>query len=278
MTWRNSVCMLTGRVLCPDVNTLVSPIQGPSKSPIDDFYASTSATLTRIDPNFLTTYGEDIAGLLFVGLISSTENYFRDILGLILSICPIAQSHSADEKIQLGSLLWAEDLLQNRAAFEFLPFSSADNVRKAVSKFCKHTIKSNGTFDLMLMEYDKLCEIRHAIVHSAHILAGKNALKLSLRKSSLALKVRIRYPELQASGGVCTALVQAANNELFEAMVTRWARDWRNLPSWEPSKEASLLSRLHAGFLSVRDNDNNSIANGLSKRSLRARIKADFNL
>lgn len=278
MTWRNAVCMMTGRALCPDVNTLVSPLNGPSKSPIDDFYASTSATLTRIDPNFLTTYGEDIAGLLFVGLISSTENYFRDILGFILGVCPIAQSHSSDEKIQLGSLLWAEDQLQNRAAFEFLPFSSAENVRKAVTKFCKHTIKSKGTFDLMLEEYDKLCELRHAVVHSAHIVAGKNALKLNLRRSSQALKVRIRYPDLQASGSVCTALVQAANNELFEAMVTRWGRDWRNLPSWEPSKEGVLLNRLYAGFLSVRDQQNNSISNGLTKRSLKNRIKTEFNL
>jgi hypothetical protein len=270
--------MLTGRVLCPDVNTLVSPLQSPSKSPIDEFYASTSATLTKIDPNFLATYGEDIAGLLFVGLISSTENYFRDILGFILSICPVAQAHAAEEKIQLGSLLWAEDQLQNRAAFEFLPFSSAENIRKAVTKFCNHKIKQRGSFDLMLEEFDKLCELRHAIVHSAHIVAGKNALKLSLKKSPQALKVRICYSDLQASGSVCTALVQSANNELFDAMVTRWATNWRNLPSWEPSKEASLLNRLHAGFLSVRDYQNKSIPNGLSKHSLKTRIKTDFNL
>lgn len=278
MTWRNSVCMLTGRVVCPDANTLVSPLVGPSKSAIDEFYASTNATLTKIDPAFLANYGDDIAGLLFVGLISSTENYFRDILGFILSTCPVAQAHAADEKVQLGSLLWAENELQNRAAFEFLPFSSAASVRSAVTKFCNYQIKKNGTFDLMLMEFDKLCELRHAIVHSAHIVAGKNAIKLNLKKSSQALKVRIRYPELQASGSVCTSLVQAANNELFEAIVTRWARDWRNLPSWQPSNEASMLRSIRAGFLSTRDNDNNAIPNRQPVRSLKAKIRTDFNL
>ncbi len=278
MTWQNSVCMSIGRVTCPDVNGLVMAIPRQDKSAIDEFYASTSATLTKIDPKFLATYGEDIAGLLFVGLISSTENYFRDILGFILSICPISQANSAGEKVQLGSLLWAEDHLQNRSAFEFLPFSNADNIRKAITSFTRHTIKQNGTSDLMLKEYDKLCELRHAVVHSGHIVAGKNAIKLGLRRSSSSLKVRICYADLQATGSVCTALVQAANNELFEAMVARWATDWRNLPNWDPSQESKLLLKLRTGFLSTRDHDNNTISNKQSTRSLKSRIKAAFNI
>lgn len=278
MTWKNSACMSIGRVTCPDVNGLVLAIPRQDNSAIDEFYASTSATLTKIDPAFLAKYGEDIAGLLFVGLISSTENYFRDILGFILSICPIAQAHAADEKVQLGSLLWAEDHLQNRSAFEFMPFSNAENVRKAITNFACHTIKQKGTSDLMLKEYDKLCELRHAVVHSGHIVAGKNALKLGLRKSSSPLKVRICYADLQASGSVCTALVQAANNELFEAMVARWAVNWRNLPNWDPSQESRLLRKLRIGFLSTRDYDNNTISNKRSIRTLTSRIKASFNI
>lgn len=278
MSWQNSVCMAIGRVGCPDVNSLVLPVARQHKSAIDEFYASTNATLTRIDPTFFATYGDDIAGLLFVGLISSTENYFRDVLGFILSICPIAQANAADEKVQLGSLLWAEDHLQNRSAFEFFAFSSADSVRKAVTKFVNLPIKQNGTFDLMLKEYDKLCELRHAVVHSGHIVAGKNAIRLGLTRSSSPLKVRIRYPDLQQAGEVCTALVQAANNELFEAMIGRWATEWRNVPSWNPSRESKLLSKLHNGFLSERDSQNNAIANKRSIRSLKSKIKAAFNL
>lgn len=278
MSWKSSVCMSVGRVVCPDANDLVLAGARQKRSAIDEFYASTSSTLTRIDPTFVATHGEDITGLLFVGLISSTENYFRDILGFILSICPVSQAHAADEKVQLGSLLWAEDKLQNRSAFEFLAFSNAENLRKAISKFVNHTIKQNSDLDLMLKEYDNLCELRHAVVHSAHIVAGKNAIKLGLRRSSLPLKVRICYNHLQDTGMVCTALVQAANNELFEAMIARWARGWRNLPNWDPSQESRLLRKLVNGFLSARDYDNNAIRNKRSLRSLKAKIKAEFNL
>lgn len=278
MTWRNSACMSIGRVTCPDANTLVSPIGRKRPSAIDDFYASTSTALTKVDPNFIANYGDDVVGLIFVGLISSTENYFRDILGFTLTICPVAQAHSSDEKVQLGSLLWAEGPLQNRSAFEFHAFSSAESIRKAVQNFTCYQVRTNGTFALMLNEYDKLCELRHAVVHSGHIVAGKNAIKLGLKRSAIPLKVKLGYAELQAAGSVCTALVQAANAELFEALTVRWATTWRKLPSWTPADEAKLLRAIRAAFLSKRDGANKTITGASSAKQFEADVRSEFSL
>lgn len=270
--------MSVGRVVCPDANTLVTEITHRRSSAIDDFYASTVTALTKVDPTFVQNYGDDVVGLLFVGLISSTENYFRDILGFVLTICPIAQKGSTEEKVQLGSLLWAEGSLQNRSAFEFQAFSSEDNVRKAFAKFASYQIRKNGTFDLMLHEYDQLCELRHAVVHSGHIVAGKNAIKLDLKKSSKPLKVKLGYTELQAAGSVCTALVQAANTELFEELSTRWARSWRQLPSWVPADEVKLLRKIRTEFLSKRDKANKSILGETNEKRFEAKLRAEFNI
>jgi hypothetical protein len=279
MTWQNSVSMSIGRAVCPDVNTLVSNDSGAGNiSAIDAFYAATHPTLTKIDPGFIALYGNDIAGLLFVGLISATENYFRDALGFILTVCPVAQAHSADEKVQLGSLLWAENHLQNRSAFEFMAFSNAENIQKAIKNFACIQIKSGGTFDVMLKEYDKLCELRHAVVHSGHIVAGKNAIKLGLAKTKKPLRVSLNYASLQASGSVCTGLVQAANNELFEAIISRWATAWRKQSAWDPKKENALFRKIRNGFLSQRDYDNKSISQSYTESSLRAAVKTAFNL
>ena len=278
MTWKNSACMSIGRALCPDVNNLVSTTGSSKSSAIDNFYASTTPTLTRIDPTFLTTYGDDISGLLFVGLISSTENYFRDILGFVLTVCPCAQAHAADEKVQLGSLLWAENSLQNRSAFEFMAFSSSENIRKAVANFACYQVRKGGDFDMALKEYDKLCELRHAVVHSGHIVAGKNAIKLGLARTNKTMKVRLRYADLQSAGSVCTALVQAANTELFEALISRWAQDWRVLPSWQPAREIPTLRKLRDGFLSKRDQTNKTIPSNHTLSSLMAELKTAFNI
>lgn len=278
MTWQGSASMFLGRVSCPDANTLVSPVTlNDRTSSIDRFYAAAHQTLTQVTPAFLQTYGNDMAGLLFVGLISSTEDYFRNVLGFVLSTCPKARAHAADEKVQLGSLLWARDQLQNRAAFEFMAFSSADNVRKALWNFACHQVRQGGALDGMLKEYDKLCELRHAVVHSGHLVAGKNAIKLALRHSGKPLKVSLNYAGLQSTGTVCTALVQAANTELFEALIARWAQDWRRLGSWDAAQETRLFKRIRSGFLSKRDYDNRAIPR-VSSDGLLRQVRQAYNL
>lgn len=277
MTWKNSVSMSIGHFPCPAVDTFVLEQARSEISPIDIFYASSGDILAKTSPAFVAQYGEEAVGLLFVGIISATENYFRDILGEILSICPIARSHSSDEKIQLGSLLWGPADLHNRSAFEFLAFSNARNVKDTFNKFVAHTISQNGLWNSMLLEYDKLCEFRHAVVHSGHIIAGKNALKLSLRPSKRVMKLTMDYGRFQAAGRVCTALVQAANNELFEMMVNRWAIDWRRLPSWSVEQERNI-KRIHATFLSKRDRNNKTTINRLTYPAFLADVVRDFNL
>ncbi len=276
MTWKNSICMSIGRVACPDVNTLVREVDDSGISPIDAFYDSTGEILTKV-PRDLFQHSDDLAGLLFVGLISATENYFRDALGNILTICPISQSHSSGEKVQLGSLLWAHNGIHNRSAFEFMAFSNAENVKRTFVSFLSYQIKKNGLADMMLKEYDQLCELRHAVVHSGQIVAGKNALKLGLKRCKKSMKVRITYGTLQDAGKVCTALVQAVNNEIFEMLVSRWAEDWRKLPSWSSGEEA-LLGKIRSICLSKRDTKNKAVLNPQSQKKLLAQVKASFNL
>lgn len=277
MTWKNSVSMSIGISSCPAIDTFVVEQSASKNSAIDDFYISTGDILTKVTPAFVTTYGEDITGLLLVGFISSTENYFRDILGEILEICPIARSHSSDEKIQLGSLLWGHRDLHNRSAFEFMAFSNAKNVRETFNNFTKHCISQHGLWNQMLAEYDKLCELRHAVVHSGHIIAGKNALKLNLRPTKKELKLNVDYARLQSAGRVCTSLVQSANNELFEMMVERWAVKWRQLPSWTVDQQR-VIRRIYDTFHSKRDKANKTIQNRLSFPAFLSAVKSDYNL
>ncbi|NHZ62365.1 hypothetical protein [Massilia genomosp. 1] len=277
MTWKNSVTMSTGHFPCPSVDSFVVEQPRGTNSPIDAFYAASGHILTKSSPAFDNEYGEDFVGLLFVGLISATENYFRDILGEILSICPVAQNQAADEKVQLGSLLWGPTNLHNRSAFEFLAFSSAKNVKETFNKFIAHTISQHGVWNSMLVEYDKLCEFRHAVVHSGHIIAGKNALKLNLKPSKRVLKLTMDYGRLQAAGRVCTAFVQAANIELFEMLVSRWAVSWRKLPSWSPEQE-QCLKKIHSTFLSKRDKKNRTLITELTYTDFLKAVELDFNL
>lgn len=269
--------MHSGAFPCPNVDDFIVEVDRVKTSAIDAYYSSTTEIISNATPDFFNSHSEEVTGLLFVGLISATENYFRDILGVILSTCPVSQAHSADEKIQLGSLLWGPKDLHNRTAFEFVAFSSAKNIKETFQKFTNHTIAQNGVWNSMLPEYDKLCEFRHAIVHSGRVIAGKNAVKLKLKHSRRIMKFQISYALLQSAARVCTCMIQAANNELFEALVQRWAVEWRKLPSWTIEQEDSIKF-IYNAFLSKRDRKNRSISNNKNFPTFISEVRTHFGL
>ncbi|BDU19435.1 hypothetical protein [Dyella sp. GSA-30] len=278
MTWKNSVSRAGSAVVIADVNAYVSSAAGAASSPMDRYYAATEGILVKVDPAYFLAYPNEVLALLYVGLISATENYFRDTLGFILRVCPIARTKAAEEKVQLGSFLWGGADLHSRTAFDFIAFSSAKNVSETLAKFVGHQIKKNGVWSAMLPEYDRLCEIRHGIVHSGLVLSGKNALRLGLVRSKKSMVVAPSYATLQEAGDICTTLVQAANNELFEAMVGRWAVDWRKLPSWDTKKARAMLKDVFLGFRSDRDTNRGAVSNALDFDSFVKEVKVDFNL
>lgn len=278
MSWKNSVCMATSASAGLKIEDYVKKINEPTTSAIDNFYGSTSDILVKLDENFFKTHSEYITGLLFIGLISATENYFRDILGFILSICPISRANAAEEKIQLGSILWAPGNSHGRTAFEFMAFSASENITKTFAKFAGYQLKQNFGWHKSLPDYDQLCELRHGIVHSGHILSGKNAIRLKLKPTTNLIKVTVNYKNLQIAGAVCTNMVQAANNELFELLVNRWAKDWRTDLSWDKTDEQVLFERIWKAFRSERDGFNGSITNPIDSNACLDAIRTEFNL
>ena len=91
------------------------------------------------------------------------------------------------------------------------------------------------------------------------------------------MKFKLSYALLQSAARVCTCFVQAANNELFEMLVQRWAVEWRKLPSWTQEQEI-LLKTIHESFLSKRDKKNKSILNGKSYPDFLDEVKLQFSL
>jgi len=278
VNWKDSVNQVSSFVPVANVNAYVRVRAADGQAAIDRYYESTRDILTKVDPDFFTSNPPQVTSLLYIGLISATENYFRDVLGFILSVCPIAKIRAAEKKIQLGSFLWGGADLHSRTAFDFIAFSSAKNISDTFNDFVGHSVKPTGVWKKALDEYDKLCEMRHGIVHSGMVLSGKNALKLGLPYTNDVMLIEPSYATLQEAGGVCTTMVQSANNELFEALVRRWAVDWRKLPSWEKSCARKRLRAIRNGFYSGEDSKRGAIGNQVAFDTLLKRIEREFNL
>lgn len=254
-SWKNAVNQSFGTVRI-NINNFVLGQPLVEKSPIDIFYEKTRPVVTMASPTLFHN-NDWIGAYLLIAIISETENYFRGILSKVIKICFISQKNAANHNINFGSVIWHPSDEVERGAFEGFSFASSDNIISNTKKYVGIDIKND--LNDILGEFDKLCELRHGIVHAGRVLAGKNAIKLGLPSRNDNSMVIVQYPELQAAIDVCTTLVTSYNKHLFCAMAKRWAEDWRSMPAWSPSKENEYFKSIWKIFRSVNDETSGTI-------------------
>lgn len=277
--WYNSVNQSMGSQKIRDINEYVESVDRSKlyKSSIDKFYKSMRDILgVAKEPQFLKD--NCILGpLLFVGVVSCTENYFREIMSDTIQICPICQAASATQNISLGSVIWHSGCNVEKGSFENISFASAEAIVKTSGKYLKFKIDQTGLAYSALKEYDKICELRHGIVHSNAIIAGKNAIKLGIKSDEKVVKVNIGYKQLQECAAICTSLVISYNSELFVLIAKRWAIDWVKLPLWDSKNDNKNFNKIWKIFYSEIDNNNGLISNNMSMVRCRNYVKKAFN-
>jgi hypothetical protein len=275
--WREAVNQTINTAKIEQINQYVTPIPSVIESPIDGFYATTQEILRVGQPDFLQQH-PTMGTLLLVGLISASENYFRDLFARIIRICPIAQAASSDQSIKLGSVIWHRAGQVERSAFEHLSFADAETIKSTCKKFLKYDLKKSDLTNELLQEFAKICELRHGIVHANSFLVGKNAIKLELSNNTpnKALKISIGYEQLQECSLISTMLIASFNTELFEEMAKRWAVDWPKLPSWHPGRANTLFKKIWDAFYSQRDEQNGSLSTSLTMQQCKKKIKKEF--
>jgi hypothetical protein len=275
--WKLSVNQAVGPVQIQDIGNYVHSLSPFSNSPIDRFYKSTRKFLQVGSQNFIAA-NPFIGPLLLVGIVSSTENYFRDLLSMVIHICPLCKKISADNSIKFGSVLWHKGINIERGALEHISFADHKNIKRQVKKFTGYQIKDNGPSDTVIEEYSKVCELRHGIVHSNLEFAGINAIKLELLNISSPSRIKVEYTELQECASVCTTLVASFNTEFFEEMAKRWAVEWPNSPSWDNQKANIKFREIWNLFHSSIDESEGVIPSQMSVVKCRNRVKRTFNI
>lgn len=181
--------------------------------------------------------------LLALNVVSAAEAYFRSALSAAIDMCPVAQAVAAEKTINLGGVLWHGRKGFSRSAFDHLSFASSDDLKKASSAYLGLSLP-NATFQSPLSEYDKVCHLRHGIVHNDGVLPGRNAVKLDVRRMNGPARMKVDYRSLQEIAAVTTTLVGTYNRELFEFLCKRWAIDWRNRADWNPNREVISFNRI----------------------------------
>lgn len=248
-----------------------------NNSPIDAFYVERDKILSVCkDVDLLAEY-EVLGPLLYVGIISATENYLRDIFAKCIKMCIICRKQIADHNISVGSIMWQQGKLVEKGIFENISFSDGSQIKKELKKCLKIEIKPADLVWSLLEEFDKLCQMRHAIVHSSRLLAGKNAVKINIPPRNSWIEVKVGYAEIQECASICSSLVCGINTFLFNEMAKRWAVDWRKEDFWDEKKEKETFDELWITFCSTIDSSDENFFS-LTKTKCKNNIKKEYNI
>lgn len=274
--WKSCISQNVGSERINDLNDYVSVNEASSLSPIDEFYSEMQSILSLFP---YESWGGNtwVGPLASIAIISSVENYFRQIFSKILKICVDSQKVAANNSINLGSVIWHPSNEIERGAFEHISLASSDNITNTAKKFIGIDLKSNG-LGTILEEFDKVCELRHGIVHSGMVVAGKNGIKLKLQSTNEVIKIKIGFDQFQEITSICNALIVDSNKVFFAELAKRWATTWRDTPGWDSSNANSKFKAIWTTFYSLRDKQNETIPEDLTWLKCRNQIIREFNI
>lgn len=276
VNWKKSVNGSAGTVTPTLMQTCIVHKQRTGESPIDTFYKETRAIQGKFRPEDYDGC-EWLGSYISLGIFSATENYFRELFSEILFICPLSQKLAADAQINLGSLLWHPTTDYPRGAFENLSFADANTIKSTSKKYIKVDLDI-PELRAALENFDNICELRHGIVHSGRIIAGKNAIKLGINSSREKSCIVIKYSELQDILSICSSLVGSVNTYLFERLCLRWAVDWRRLPSWRSEDENARFKKIWDLMHSNVDESQQMIPTSITMRRCKNLVKTTYGL
>lgn len=274
--WRNCISQSVGSERISDVNEYVSISSASQKSPIDEFYNELKDILTLF-PHNVWGHNSWTGSLASIAIISSVENYYRQVFSRILKICVDSKKNAANNSVNLGSVIWHPLNEVERGAFEHISLASSENINNTSKKYIGIDLRKSG-LKIILEEFDKICELRHGIVHSGNVVAGKNGIKLQLESNSNITKVNIGFDQFQKVMSVCNALVVDSNQIFFEEIIRRWATSWRNAPGWDSSEESSKFKEIWQTFFSRRDLENGTIPENMTWVKCKNRVVREFNI
>ena len=215
--------------------------QVPSDSgfnPITDYFEVADKLKAKIVGAGGATDAE-MLGLLTIGVISAVEFYLRNVFGAVPAICPIARRHVEMTPIHAGATEFYKDSSMPHLLSGFDGESLADGkrIRAASEKFCGIKLSDDASVNKVIDDFDRMCELRHCLIHSRGYvgLKASNALRLSSRSPHKILMDRAQVFEvLKISHNV----VRGVNRFVAEQVADRWVDQGVLSGNWAEDKLA----------------------------------------
>lgn len=195
--------------------------------------------------------------LLLLGYVSAIESFFRTVLRSIINNDAKAQADAHSYVVPYGAVLYHDRKNLAEALLEGYSFASEKEVKAAFTKFLDVPNLSEG-IKTMLVEYEKVCQLRHCCVHRFGKLGTQNGIVLGLEQHSVALEKPLSLDK-QKLGDIASWLMsfaKAMNNYMFRTLLERSVGEKNTYKlswSWSYSKDRAKFEKLYKLFQTSKD-------------------------
>lgn len=229
-------------VTCDFASSFIPIPRGRRPNPITDYFESTSTLVRKIID---TKYADDseVLGLLVLGVISSAEFYFRNILGAVSELCPICVTHTESIEVMSGAAVVYADAgyALSMASLEHESLADSKRLIAQIARFSNLKISENSSVKKALDDFELLCELRHCFVHAKGFVGIKAARALGGQRR--IAKVIVKRDQALDFIKLAHNAVRAVNHFLGNELLNRWidkdvlVGEWSNdrklfLPYW----------------------------------------------
>lgn len=199
------------------------------RSPVDEFVEN----LYGINRLYLQAEGRGdyipiLGSLVYLGMVSAAESYFRSLLRRLIITDPVCQSKASSRPVTYGAALHHEVNLLPEALFEGVSMASTKNVASELKDLCGVTqmTKEGGVpthLQLLFENFESICQIRHCGIHRFGKLGSQQALRLGIGAHSPLLEkpLKLSVIHLQDVAEALEALIRGVNSYCFFDIIKR---------------------------------------------------------
>lgn len=220
-------CCAPARTDVVDWSGFLGPSGGGDKSsPIDSFYDSQTLLVRAAAAIDQAGFDADIMGLvagqLFLGYVSATELYLRQMVATLVTICPVTRRLNSDQTLAFGAIDFYDRSDLAMALTEQVSFTEAGKIRNQLKTRLGIDVQGKDSLERAIDDFETVCHLRHALVHSHGRMNSRNAAQFLATTTAKDSRARFDIAGLDDAASVSVNLVREVNLEVLRHVVWTW--------------------------------------------------------
>lgn len=191
--------------------------------------------------------------LILLGYISAVESYIREIIRRLIILDKASCVSSEEQQLNYGAAINYSIEMLPEALLERSSYASKNNIIESFKTFLGLKGHTPSELSATLEEFEKICHLRHCVVHRFGKLGSSNAIKFGLERHSKCLEkpIELDTNKLFDIHQICENSVLVINDYLFKKILQRTIEPEYSIWEWDLRKDKKKFIQYYSLFASL---------------------------